>query len=125
MEIDRYKAPFMATALILALAGGSQAGELFTPPLFITNPDNIRCEIVNLGVHFQTATIQIRDINGDAVGLPRKQNLGPGQVTTKAELAGSAYCHFTVEGSGKDFRASACVASSTSGECVGAAIAAE
>lgn len=97
--------------LVIAAAGGAQAGERFTPWSLVGADEHMLCLVANVSQVAHTVIIEIRDGGGNPVNPgsgdciaanPLKLSLDAGEYSFHScDSAGSRYCHFTVVGAAK------------------------
>lgn len=115
-----------SVGLELGAVGAVQAGDLFTPPVFVADNENFACGIVNVGPRTRLVHILINNGSGGTTGDSGNLSLAPGAVASWVNVDVNQqfrYCHFIVEGGKKEhYRAVGCVFvdAGSSRDCVAA-----
>src|SRR5215831_71170 len=89
----------LVLAIFLISTGASEAADLYTAPIFSsTNPDEVFCNLANIGAATQTYRIRIVQDDGTTVSDTGSHSLPAGAITSIGVFGNGQYhyCRFTV-----------------------------
>ncbi len=117
----RIPSTIIVTALVLALSGVAQAGQLVTPAL-AAHGESVRCYAVNLKTKAVDIDVKIFKDGAGLSGWTQCNSWPAGRVckNTLAGATGLYYCKITSKGGKGKIRGSLCVAPDAVSSCAAA-----